>query len=298
MNRPEKKHHHFVPQVYLRKFHHTKESAQNKNKFFVSAFDKSTDESHQKINIAEICAKKKLYTIDSPNIDEREYVENLYADTFEKDYNTFYELITDSTKEIITNIERELIIGTVAHLHLRNYFWYKTLNGFFEKIIDRFDDNFKEKVYDENGYVLFDFSNYNKDQIRADSQRSNKQVFIKSQLKQTVDWTKYHFHDVIVVERISNDHQRYITGDRPVISTGLDSSLRLTLDSKHMLSLIPTRPDFESVDSQIFRGQAIIPPDMINIMCYENSERMVIGHDIKDIQDAKNKYENAKATIC
>lgn len=297
MNKPEKKHHHFVPQVYLKKFHHTMESGKKKNNFFVSTFDKIQNEENLKINVYEICAKKKLYTVDSPNIEDRERIENFYASTFERDYNKFYQLLTEPSRDTITLEERELIISTVAHLHLRNYFWYKTLNGFWDKVIERFGDGFKDKVYDEDNNVLFDFSAQSKEQIKTDSQIKNKQVFIKSQLEQTVKWTKFHFHDVIVVDTIANDRDRYITSDRPVITTGIDSSLRLPLDSKNMLTLLQPRPDFESSDSQIHRGEAIIAPDVNNIMSYETAERLVIGYDIKDIHRAKRNYENVKATM-
>lgn len=293
MERQEKKHHHFVPQVYLNKFHHTKEEKGEKKIYFVSAFDKIDNESKTKINISNICAKKKLYTVDSTNINVRESIENFYADTIENDYNKFYDLLTNSNVERITLKERELIVTTIVNLHLRNYFWLKNFNNFWTSIINKYPDGFTDKIYDEHHNILFDFSSQTRDQLIDESNKMNQQVFIKSHLEKTIEWTKYHFHDIIIIDRIPNDRDRYLTSDNPVISRTINSSLRLPLDSKHMLTLIPPQIDIDSNDNQISRQDTIVPPDIFNIMQFENAERHVIGFDINDVQTAKSNYENA-----
>jgi hypothetical protein len=291
MNRQEKTHHHFVPQVYLKKFHHTIELKGRKKNYFVSAFDKSDNDSKNKISVKDICAKKRLYTVDSPNINVRESIENFYANTIEKDYNKFYDLLTKSSVDKITLKERELIVSTMVNLHLRNYFWLKIFNDFWTSVINKYPEGFTEKIYDEDNNILFDFSSQTRGQVIDESKKSNKQVFIKSHLEQTVKWTKYHYHDFIIVDKIPNEKDRYITSDKPVIGGTINSSLRLTLDSKHMLTLISPQADIPSRDDQIHRQSTIVHPDEINIMHYENSERLVIGYDLKDLHRAKSNYE-------
>lgn len=291
MNRKEKKHHHFVPKVYLSKFHHTQKTKRGKKNFFVSIFDKIQNEENLAINIKDICAKNRLYTIDSQNLLERDRIENFYADTFERDYNKFYNILTNSSQENITIEERELIICTVVNLHLRNYFWYKKLNQFWDKLIDRFSDGGNDIVFDENHNILFDFSSQSKDEIKDDNRLKNKLSFIKSQLEQTEKWTKFHFNDVIIVESIVNRKDRLITSDRPVITSSINSSLRLPLDSKNMLTLNPKINEFKNNMSQIYRMEAQNPAIIYNTMAYEMAERLIIGYDINDIYQSKINFE-------
>src|ERR1035437_7367321 len=164
MDNQEKKHHHYVPQVYLNKFHHTKEVKGKRIKYFVSAYDKIKD--HQiNIDVADICAKNRLYTIDSDNINERESIEIFYAMTLEKDYNKFYNIIVNPEIKTITIDQRELIITSVVSLHLRNYFWLNLANQFWSSKIEKYHEDFCEKVYDEHNNLLFDFSQESRSQI-------------------------------------------------------------------------------------------------------------------------------------
>jgi hypothetical protein len=292
MERQEKKHHHFVPQVYLRKFHHTKEVNGGKKEYFVSSFDKIDNKEKNKINVSEICAKKKFYTIESSNIKVRESIENFYADTIEKDYDTFYNLLINSQINSITLQERELIIGTIVNLHLRNYFWLKIFNGFWTSLIEKYPDGFNDVVYDEKDNVLFDFSSKTREQIIDKNKQDNKQRFIKSHLEQTIKWTKYHFHDYIIVES-APDNAMYLTSDKPVIGGTINSSLRLTLDSKHMLTLIPANSHMDFNDTKVFRKIDSVQPEYSNIMNFENAERFVIGFDLNNILQSKILYEKA-----
>jgi hypothetical protein len=224
----EKKHHHFVPQVYLKKFHHTKVTQGKKDKYFVAIYDKIDKELKGQINVRDICAKKKLYTIDSSDIRVRESIENFYSETLENDYNKFYNIITNPQKDILNLKERELIITSVVNLHLRNYFWLKLFNDFWISVINRYPEGFSEKVFDEKNRLLLDFSSKTRNQIIDKERKSNKQLFIKSHLEHTLKWTKYHFHDLIIVDT-APDNSIYITSDKPVIAGKINDSLRIKL---------------------------------------------------------------------
>ena len=292
MTNQEKKHQHFVPQVYLRKFHHTKEIKGNKKKYFVSVYDKIENKPKKKIEVRDICAKKKLYTLDSPHIKIRESIENFYSKTLEKDYNNLYDILIDPKRDTISLQQRELIITTIANLHLRNYFWLKKFNDFWESLIDRYPAGFNEKIYDDHGNVLFDFSTNDKNQIISKDKQKNKQLFIKSHLEHTIKWTKLHFHDIIVID-FAPDNSRYITSDRPVICIKISDPLRMPIDSKHMITLLspPTKQDIN--DEKLYRKVDLINPDITNLMQYENAERFVIGYDLNNIEKAKMNYEKA-----
>lgn len=290
MDNKEKKYHHYVPQVYLNKFHHTKEVKGKRVKYFIYAYDKKTN-NQLSINIADICAKNELYTIDSENIHERESIENFYSNTLEKDYNKFYNIIVDPEIKTITNDQRELIITSIVNLHLRNYFWLNVSNQFWSSKIEKYPEEFCEKVYDEHNNLLFDFSQETRSQIIKTDEQKNNQAFIWTHLELTLKWTEFHFHDLIIVDSAPGD-SIYITSDKPVIVHTRFNSLRLPIDAKHMITLLPSNSINEENDSKILRKIDFFNPDDTNIMQYENAERFVIGSDPNIIQKAKTNYDN------
>jgi hypothetical protein len=81
MENKEKKNHHFVPQVYLKKFAHTIENKGKNDHYFVSTLDKIDNCEEIKNDTKNICFKTKLYTIDSSKREDRESIENFYGYT-------------------------------------------------------------------------------------------------------------------------------------------------------------------------------------------------------------------------
>lgn len=293
MENHEKKHHHFIPQVYLRKFHHTKEIKGKKSFFFVSVYDKLEDTFKEKVNISEICAKKKLYTVDSHDIRIRESIENFYSASLENDYNKIYNLLVDSQINIITLEQRELIITTIVNLYLRNYFQLKKINDFWESLIKRYPDGFNEKVYDEHNNILFDFSSKNKSQVIDNEKKVTKQIFLKTHLEQTIKWTRFHFHDSIIVGDASKN-KKLIASDNPVIVKNINESLYLPIDTEHFVTLISPPRNNEVNDFRIYRNFDLINTDYLNIFQFENSERFVIASDILTLQETISNYEILK----
>jgi hypothetical protein len=165
----EKKHHHFVPQVYLRKFAHKKEKKGNRDHFYVSSFDKIDNREEIKSDIENICFKTKLYTLESIDLKKRESIENFFANTIESDYNRFYDIITNDNLVDISQEERELIIFTIIHLHTRNHYWFKIINDSWTHHIKSYDFSDLINVYTENGEILFPFKTQSVEEIISDN---------------------------------------------------------------------------------------------------------------------------------
>lgn len=300
MKNKEKEFHHFVPQAYLRKFAHTIEQKGLKKNYFVTAYDKIENKRIDKIEVGDLCAKKKLYTLESDERAERESVENLYAETFDKEFKKVYELITDKNKIKINLQERELIISWIVSMHLRNYLWLKAFNDFsskhIESIIERYGEGFNEKVYWENGEVLYDFENKSKDEIIKIKKQKNKQSYIHLHLREIITWTKFHFHDLIIVES-SSLNENFITSDRPVICENGLGSLRIAIDSNHLVTLQP-KIKVEAVgESSIERTTCTMDPNFLNSLQYDNSSRHIIAQDSNSLILAKEKYTEVKSAF-
>lgn len=295
MKNKEKKNHHFVPQVYLGKFAYSTKQIGQKKHHFVSTYDKITSRENNEEDVKTICFKTKLYTIDSPVREKRESIENFYANTIERDYNDIFNILTDENKLTISKEEREKIILTVINLHLRNLYWFKLLSDFWTQTIKVYNVPNPVNVYKESGDVLFPYETQNVDKIISDQKLQNKQAFIKQHLQLTLNLTKSHFNDIIFVNK-SCTNTKYITSDRPVICDKISESFRLPISKDYYLTIMPNAQSIRYNTENIIRNSPPINPRLLNIMQFENAERLIIGNDLREIKLAKDDYE--KATKC
>jgi hypothetical protein len=150
-------------------------------------------------------------------------------------------------------------------------------------------------VYKENGDVLLPFETQNVDKIISDQKLQNKQAFIKQHLRLTLNLTKSHFNDIIFVNK-NISSTKYITSDRPVICDKISESFRLPINKDYYLTIVPNTQDISYNPEKVIRDCPPIDPRLLNIMQFENAERLVIGNDLREIKLAKDDFE--KATKC
>ncbi|MEI6823594.1 MAG: DUF4238 domain-containing protein [Bacteroidota bacterium] len=296
MESKEKKHHHFVPQVYLKNFAHTIEKKGNKDHYYVSTFDKIDEREESKTDIEKICLKKKLYTIDSDKRQERESIENLYANTIESDYPKFYNIITDEKKFNISKEERGLIILTIINLQLRNPYLLNSINDFWMHLINTYNYPDPLNVFTEKGKILFPFETKSIDEIITDNKKENKQFFINEHLKLTFNLVKSHFNDIIFVDTDKSD-VGFITSDRPVLCNDIASPFRLPINRNFMLTIMPNKENIKYDISKIIRNNPFINARTFNILQYENATRQIIGLNLDDINLSKQDYIKIKNVI-
>ncbi len=188
-----------------------------------------------------------------------------------------------------------MIILTVINLHLRNLFWFKTLNDFWTGIIKKHNVSNPVNIYNENGDVLFPFETQSVEEIISDHKLQNKQAFIKVHLKLSINLTKAHLNDFIIVDR-NHSNTGYITSDRPVICINVSESFHLPISKDYYLTVIPNRENIEYNTKNILRNDALIDSRKLNLQQYENAERLVIGSNLNDLRLAMSDY--LKATKC
>jgi hypothetical protein len=283
-----KKHNHFVPQVYLRKFAFTNKQ----DNYFVNVYDKITGNFDQR-NIDKICIKNSLYLLDTEGKDNKEQVENLYQDTLEKDYNRFYQIVNDQSKNKITAEERELILITIISLHLRNYHWLKGFNDFWTGFIKESIESGLEKTYSERGDLLFSTEDNSISEIIDMQNKENKQVFIKLHLRNTLKWLKSRINNIIFISR-TNSNYNFITSDKPVICDNIDSSMYLPIDSKTIITLMPEKEGLSYNPELVIRNNPFIDPRIFNVMQYESSQRLIIGLKQESLNQVVLDYPNLK----
>lgn len=292
MKNKEKKDHHFVPQVYLGKFAHSSRMIGKKTHYFVSTFDKINSRENNNEDVKNICFKTKLYTVDSPERERRESIENFYANSVESDYSNVFKILTNERKVTVTKNERELIILTIINLHLRNLVWLKTINDFWTGIIENHNVSNPVNIYNENGDILFPFETQSVEKIISEHKIQNRQAFINEHLRLTINLTKSHFNDIIFVDR-NPSMAGFITSDRPVICTNISESFRLPISKDYYLTIMPNKENVEYDTANIVRNNPFIDARTLNIMQYENAERLIIGNNLDDIRLAKEDYQKA-----
>lgn len=282
MKDTEKVHHHFVPQVYLRKFAHTTKG----KKHFVYVYDKVENKLYD-TPVNNICAKNYLYSLNSVDPQERESIENFYGNFLESAYNDFFRLVTNNSKVTISAKERELIVGTIISLHLRNFYWLKTFQDAWAYFVRSADLGTKADVHDERGKVLYPFSTMDADAIIENSKEDNKQTFIRVHLKKSIEWFQYHNNDLIMIDKIGG----LVTSDMPVIGLKKYDSLRVPVNKDYIVTLIPKEEGMEYSLNSIVRNNTFLGADFYNLMQFDNAMRLIISDDQSILVDLKLKYD-------
>jgi hypothetical protein len=239
---------HYVPQTYLKNF-----SKQKGNSYFIDALpaESSNSSDIKSINIKKVCAVNNLYALPGDTVEERQLIEKMFSELYEKNYNKLYALLTDPNRETITIEERYDIIAFVVAMFFRNISWY----NFFYRI----NDDMIERGYHmtkENGKDAF-FINDEKiiitgktvEEIKKEMRERDK-VLISTVLVEKISqliWIRLQ-NDIITVIEL-NDNNEFITSDNPVYCKGEigkrvipmnpANALTIAIDNKHLVQLRP-----------------------------------------------------------
>jgi hypothetical protein len=283
---------HYVPRTYLRYFSQPKGS-----EFYISSLDKSTpaEENIFGINITNVALAKHLYTLPGNTVEEKMLLEKFYSDEIEVHYNDVHRMLLDPSKTTLTDKERELIISTVVTMFYRTTKWISQHNELMERVFTQmFDlcqqygkDSFLfEKVrIDIKGKDLQSFLRENKIENQPGQVITQLEVAIKLIQLRSV-------RDSIYVVELADAESEFITSDNPVICENVKGGhiepgdptniLKLPLDSKHMLYLVPYG-DASDKNMLVRRKVSGTMCEMemltLNYSQFHNAERFILGTD-------------------
>jgi hypothetical protein len=240
---------HYVPRAYLKNFGHAKA-----NEYFIHvlARNEKTEDKIFETNTRNVALKKNLYTLPGETVAQKMAIEKFYSEELESHYNSVYEILTNPERAGVTDDERELIISTVVTMFYRTTRWISMHNGFMDQLFESMFQlcgqtgsdyfMFEEKRISIAGKTLKKFSEeYHKEQQPS---------LVLSQLETAMKLLSIRIkNDGIMVSKLEDENAEFITSDNPVIATNpgnryvmpFDATniLRLPLDSKHMLLLMP-----------------------------------------------------------
>lgn len=304
---------HFVPRTYLKHF-----STLHGKNYFISFLSKKNASivNIKESNIKDICYEKHLYTLEGGTKKERMWVENLYSDVFESNYDRVYSILIDKKKIKLTKEERLLIISTVVSMYYRTNSWHRTIENASDHIIERLYylavaskmNRFKLG----NEVVVLDGKSL--DDIKSEFNGKGKSSIILLQVKHILELINLRIQsDTIMVDELKDAEFGFITSDNPVSCKNINQShiipsdpsnvFSLPLNSTHLLSIMPSaKPEWMH---GVYRNthkdhRAVISKIASNSKQYSNSQQFILGSKmsiegfLKDLELLRNPDENTK----
>jgi Protein of unknown function (DUF4238) len=237
---------HFVPQTYMKRF-----SQERGGEYFIHALPKNGGSIFEP-NIKNICVETDIYMIPGTTEKDRQFLENMYHDLYEKGYDSLYKLLSDDAKETITAEERYSIVSFVVSMFYRNNSWgnfhNQLMDDTFEKVYHLARANGKDSFFFEDleisivGKTLEELQKENRKQDRPMiAMVTAQKIFELSRLRV--------LNDFISVVKADPGYE-FITSDNPVsfksknikqrpIPFDPTNSLWMPIDKDHLLQVEP-----------------------------------------------------------
>lgn len=296
---------HYVPRTYLKHF-----SIKKNEEYFIKALPTADckEENIFEPNIANICLEKDLYTLPGKTAKQRMFIENFYSDNYENHYDHIYSILTDPERQNLSIQERQLVISTVVTMLYRTKKWvtqHNTLvNNILECMFSQCQQNNKDYFFLEKEKVFIKGKTI--EQIKKEFKTESRPAQALTQLDVAIRLLEIRsIRDAILVLRLEDDNDEFITSDNPVIYANINGGhaapfdpsniLKLPLDNKHILSLMPYSD--ESTKHLLLRK------NLTGAMCFAkkiasnyeqfcNSERFILGTN----SALKEYLQNKEAT--
>jgi len=276
----KKKHQHFIPQTYLKKFSHT----QNKRIYLVDAYDKLAEKYISNVNVYALCAETDLYTLKNLNGPDQYTVENFFSDNVESKYPRIYKLLVEEKKKIISLEERMDILYVILSMYFRTPKVLNEFTAFSAELVENIKNQSKVDEMDFLGHKI-SLKEKSFQQIKNEIKETNRVNYIQIQLILLAKFVEFKAYDGLVVSELVGD-QEFITSDNPVaIGNGqifktdlfdVTNSIYVPLNPKHALYIAPSMKG--TVINEIFyQRDNFVQHITINHSVCQNAERWIIG---------------------
>lgn len=290
MTENEAKRQHYVPRTYLKHF-----SKEKNGEYFINALqsDNCMEGKIIEMNISNVCLQKDLYTLHGDTAEHRMLIEKFYSDNYEAHYNQIYEILVDPNKRTLNHAERELIISTVVTMFYRTAKWINVHNDFFNRVLEQAFYLCEQTGRD---YFIFEkqkisFAGKTLEQLQKENRYESRPAQIITQLQVALRLIRLRtIRDGIYISKLVDDGCDFITCDNPVVYSNIrggyiapfdpENILRLPLDSKHMLYLMPysdNESKYVLTRTNVSGSMCFTEQITSNYDQFENSERFILG---------------------
>ncbi|WP_456442250.1 DUF4238 domain-containing protein [Psychroserpens sp.] len=276
----KKKHQHFIPQTYLRKFAHSNKE----DKYLVYAYNKLDNKTKSNISVKDICVDTDLYTLNHLPGEEKYRIEDFFNESIESNYPKVYDLLVKKKKKFITGEERTLVLYTTLSMYFRTP---KILNQFVNFSSKLIEDLKKDKDIETINFLGNNFSLSDKSigKLRKEIKEKHRIDYVQTQLLLLNDFVKHKAFDGFAILELVGE-QEFITSDNPVIIDNLSSygfdlfdpgnTIYIPLDNKHALFIAPQQE--KAIINQVFyQRDNFFQHVIINHLVFISAERWIIG---------------------
>lgn len=234
-----------------------------------------------KSNITKVALETDLYTLPGTTATQKMALEKFYSENIENHYDNIYEILTDPSKSNVTSEERELIISTVVTMFYRTTSWIYTHNEFMQR---NFESLYLLCEQQGTDYFMFgdkkmSIAGKSLDEFTKEYNKESQPELVSIQIEAALKLINLRIQkDAIMITKLSGSENEYITSDNPVIASNRNQDylmpfdpeniLRLPLDNKHLLSLLPHGE--KDTINKLFRHS--------NDAKYEEVEKIIFNH--------------------
>jgi hypothetical protein len=279
----------------------------NEREYFISAIEKSNlnENRIKEINIKHVCVEKDIYTLNGETEAERQFLENMYCELYEKGYDALYNILTDDTKDTVTAQERYAIIGFVVSMLFRNNSWVNFHNKVTDDMIARgynlTKENGKDHFFFEDREISIVGKSFEK--LQREMKKQTRPMIALATVEHIFELIRLRvINDVVTIIK-ARDGFEFITSDNPVtfkgkvvgrmpISLDPTNSLSIPVDKNHILKLESWGHELDwnllgRLDDGPFPG---ILTSMNNHFQLQQSGRFLLGTDtgLKKFKDKPN----------
>ena len=278
---------HYVPRVYLEKF-----AKQRGDEYYICALEKQTGKIFNP-NTKNICVETDLYLLEGSTEDERQMIEKLYNELFERDYNKIYKILVDDSREVITMEERYDIISFAVSMFYRNNVWNAGYNKLIDETLAKAYHLSKANEKDSFFFGEQEVSIAGKslEELQNENRNKDRQMIALNALQRIFELTRMRvINDVVTIVKTED---LLVTSDNPIsfrgeninvrpIPTDPDITLSLPIDDCHLLQL---RPWGDKLDNNLtmlgrmseFSIVSGIVAETNNQFQYKQAERFLLG---------------------
>ena len=278
---------HYVPRVYLEKF-----AKQRGNEYYICALEKKTGKIFIP-NTKNICVETDLYLLDGSTEDERQMIEKLYNDLFEREYNKIHKILVDDSRDAISMEERYDIISFVVSMFYRNNVWNAGYNKLIDETLAKAYHLSKANEKDSFFFGEQEVSIAGKslEELQKENRDKDRQMIALNAIQRIFELTRMRvINDVVTVVKTED---LIVTSDNPVSFRGENVNVRpipidpnntlsLPIDDCHLLQL---RPWGDKLDNNLtmlgrmseFSLVSGIVAETNNQFQYNQAERFLLG---------------------
>ncbi|WP_026764438.1 DUF4238 domain-containing protein [Sediminibacterium salmoneum] len=278
---------HYVPKVYLEKF-----AKQRGDEFYICALEKQSGKIFSP-KTKNICVETDLYLLEGATENERQMIENLYNELFEKEYNKIHKILVDDSRDSITMEERYEIISFVVSMFYRNNIWNARYNKLIDETLEKAYLLSRANEIDSFFFGEQEVSIVGKslEDLQKENRTKDRQMIALTAVQRIFELTRMRVvNDVVTIVKTED---LIVTSDNPVSFRGENLSVRpilidpnntltLPIDDCHLLQLRPWGDKLNNNLTMLGRMSEFsivsgVVAETNNQFQYNQAERFILG---------------------